>query len=138
MSQGFNGQCLCGAVSYESTAPATMLMKCHCRDCQYISGGEAAAIAAVPKDACKILGTLKSYTKTGISGRKVTRKFCPECGTQVLSEAEAQPEMFFFKAGTMDKEAANQLKTAIVLWTDNVHPWTHIDEEAQTFPTQPG
>ncbi len=139
MSEGFRGKCLCGAVSYQGTAAPETLMKCHCRDCQYISGGEASTLAAVAKDACKVSGQLKAYTVAGKSGRKVTRKFCPECGTHVISEAEAQPDMIFIKAGTMDKDASKNMKTAVVLWTDNANPWAHVDgEPAMTFPTQPG
>ena len=138
MSEGFNGKCLCGAVSYQSAVAPETLMKCHCRDCQYISGGEASVLVALPKDMCKVSGATKAYTTKSAAGRKVTRKFCPECGTHILSEAEAQPDNLFIKAGTMDKDASSKLKTAAVLWTDNANPWTHIDEDAMAFETQPG
>jgi len=138
MASQWKGRCLCGAVHYESREAPMMLMKCHCRDCHYISGGEAAAILVFPKEAVSISGELKTYKSQGISGGFVYRRFCPNCGTQVYSEADASPgPMMYFKAGTMDSEMVQDLKTAMVFWTDTAYPFSHIDAEAQTFAKNP-
>ena len=42
----FTGGCVCDAVSYEITAEPIMMLKCHCRDCQQITGGGFAAADA--------------------------------------------------------------------------------------------
>ncbi len=133
----FNGRCLCGAISYQASQEPAVLMKCHCRDCQYISGGEASAIAGVPEDTIKISGKAKTLSRTANSGKKVHRSFCPECGTHIYSKAETAPNVVFVKAGTMDKEASAKLKTAVVLWASNANPFCAIDKDVQTFDTQP-
>jgi hypothetical protein len=35
------GGCRCGAIRYEVTGPPVASVACHCRDCQYVSGGGA-------------------------------------------------------------------------------------------------
>jgi hypothetical protein len=36
------GGCLCGAVRYELNSAPKLSVSCHCRDCQYVSGGASA------------------------------------------------------------------------------------------------
>ncbi len=35
----FTGGCVCGAIRYECSAEPIMMFKCHCRDCQHVTGG---------------------------------------------------------------------------------------------------
>jgi hypothetical protein len=35
----FTGGCVCGAIRYECSAAPIMMFKCHCRDCQQVTGG---------------------------------------------------------------------------------------------------
>jgi hypothetical protein len=47
MKLPFTGGCACGAIRYECNAEPIMMGKCHCRDCQHISGGPF-----VPSSSC--------------------------------------------------------------------------------------
>ncbi|HEU0005684.1 MAG TPA: aldehyde-activating protein, partial [Terriglobia bacterium] len=44
----FTGGCVCGAVRYECSAEPIMMFKCHCRDCQRVTGGGFVAGLVVP------------------------------------------------------------------------------------------
>jgi hypothetical protein len=45
----------------------------------------------VPASALKITGTLKTFTKPGSSGNPIHRRFCAECGSGIVDEADAMP-----------------------------------------------
>jgi hypothetical protein len=133
---GFKGGCMCGKVRYESSADPAAFVLCHCRDCQYVSGGAAASVVVVPTPALKVTqGTLKGYSSVGENGKKVTRKFCPDCGTPMFSELESNPDIMVVKAGTMDDPSG--LKPAMTLWTHSAQPWAYIDASIPSFEKQP-
>ena len=132
----FKGHCLCGAVHYESSADPVAFMLCHCRDCQYISGGEPAAVVVIPKTSFSLTqGSVKSFMVTGDSGSKVVRQFCPECGTPMFSGLDANPQLWAIKAGTMDDPTG--LKPTAFLWARSAQPWAHKDPAIHAFEKQP-
>jgi hypothetical protein len=127
---------MCGAVRYESTAEPVAFVKCHCRECQYVSGGAAASVVVVPKDGFSITkGDVKGFSSTSAKGNQVTRKFCPDCGTPMFSELAANPAVWVIKAGTMDD--ASWLTPGATLWTSTAQPWAHIDEALPQFEKDP-
>ena len=133
----FKGECLCGACCYQISTEPQMVMKCHCRDCQKVSGGEGAAIIGIAKSDFSIDGDVKAFSVKGSSGGQVHRKFCPQCGTHLYSEVDMMKDMIYIKAGTMEPKAVKHLKTAIVFWTDNRNDFTSKDENAQSFARNP-
>ena len=136
MTHPFSGGCMCGAVRYESSAEPLAFVMCHCRDCQYASGGQPAAVVVLPKGAVKLTkGKIKEFTKAGESGKKVTRQFCADCGTPMFSVPEENP-ISIVKAGTLDDPS--WLKPSITIWTKSAQPWAHIDKGIPAFEKQPG
>jgi hypothetical protein len=47
-------------------------------------------------------GTLKTFQGAGDSGNAVCRRFCPECGSQIIFESDAMPDLTFIQGGTLD------------------------------------
>ena len=54
MAAPFSGGCRCGAIRYTCSAEPVMVANCHCRDCQYASGGGASTVALVSRPAIEI------------------------------------------------------------------------------------
>src|SRR6516165_12790099 len=54
MKVPFTGGCACGAIRYECTGEPIMMLKCHCRDCQHITGGGFAAAVLLPAEAFQL------------------------------------------------------------------------------------
>ena len=61
------GGCYCGAVRYEISEKPVMKAQCHCRECQYISGGGPNFFMAIPESGFAITeGTAKTFTRSDI------------------------------------------------------------------------
>lgn len=93
-----SGQCLCGAVKYECSTDPVIAGNCHCRDCQKSSGSAYAPTFFVPEQSISIQGQVKYYESAGGSGGKVSRGFCPNCGSQLFGKTEAMPGLIAVRA----------------------------------------
>ena len=93
------GGCLCNEIriSFARTS-ALSAHHCHCNDCKKCTGSGKATIVLVPESALKIQGTLKYYTVKGSAGSQVTRGFCPQCGSPLISFVKENPDFKFVKA----------------------------------------
>ena len=127
MPSEFSGGCRCGKVRYQCSAEPMFTGHCHCRDCQYASGGAYSTILAVATAALELTGALEGYTVDADTGNKVTRKFCPSCGTPVLSELSVNTAMMVLKAGTLDDPS--WLKPSMHIWTASGQPWAETSPE---------
>jgi hypothetical protein len=128
-----SGGCLCGAVRYESSAEPLGSAICHCTDCQHVSGSAFSVNVVVPASSVTFKGeSPASYAYKGGSGKALSRKFCPKCGSSIASEAEALPGVLIIKAGTLDD--SSWLKPNTHIWTSSAQSWVRIDHGATTFP----
>ncbi len=75
------GGCMCGAVRYELREPYLAAFVCHCRACQYVSGGGPAYILTSQKSKLTITkGHPRAFWSLSEDGTRVARHFCNECG----------------------------------------------------------
>ena len=126
------GGCQCGAVRYVLSAAAITAATCHCRDCQYSSGGAPAHALIVPAGTVQVLrGEARQYRYAGGSGREVMRSFCPACGTPLFGGSEGAP-YDIVRAGSLDDPEA--FRTRASLWTASAPSWHHVAEDAPSFP----
>ncbi|MEL6607573.1 MAG: GFA family protein [Pseudomonadota bacterium] len=99
MSAG-RGGCYCGALRYAVTAKPVFKAQCHCRPCQYASGGGPNYFMLIPASGVAITGTAQRFARADLEN-PVTRVFCPTCGTQVCTE-RADLGMVVLRVGTLD------------------------------------
>lgn len=96
------GGCYCGAVRYEAEGDPVFRAQCHCRECQYITGGSPNVFMAMPSTGFRITrGEPKAFARTDIDNA-VTREFCPDCGTHLLTRSPQLDQAVILKVGTMD------------------------------------
>jgi hypothetical protein len=129
------GGCLCGQVRYSSDAEPVFVGICHCTDCQKFSGSAFATVVALPAAALKVAGTLKTFTKPGDSGKPMHRRFCPECGSSILDEADALPGMVMVDAGTLDDPSWVRPQSQI--YCGSAQPWVQLGGEIKRFAKVP-
>src|SRR5437867_9834743 len=92
----FTGGCACGAIRYECNAAPIMMLKCHCRDCQRLTGGGFVPALLVPAEAFRLTrGQLRYHFTPSIARGKHKRGFCLECGSRITgAESEAGDSPF--------------------------------------------
>ena len=136
MASKIIGGCMCGAVRYESTADAVMQANCYCRDCQRSTGGAFAPVVLVPKEAFKLTkGQLKHHESTADSGNKISRGFCAECGSPIISLLAGMP-FTAIKVGSLDDP--NQFHPSASIFVASAPEWAPHFAGVPTFPRNPG
>jgi len=136
MPAPFAGGCRCGAIRYECSAEPFMAAYCHCRDCQFASGGAYATFIMVPTAAVTVVrGEPVAYQVDAESGSTVTRKFCGTCGTPLFSELGMNPALYVIKAGSLDD--ASWVQPGMHIWTGSAQPWAIPDDGLPRFEKNP-
>ena len=95
------GGCYCGELRYKAEGKPMLKAQCHCRECQYISGGAPNMFVLMPPDGFSYTkGTPKKFMRSDLEGA-VTREFCAECGTHIVTRPPSVPGVVL-KVGTLD------------------------------------
>lgn len=130
------GRCYCGDIKYESDGEVQGALQCHCRECQYITGGNPNVIMVVAQEGFRFTqGEPSTFTRTDLP-KPVTRYFCPRCGTAIGTRTPARPTSFVIKVGTLDDPSVFKAKAAI--FTVDKQPFHHIPEGVSAFERRPG
>jgi len=131
----YTGGCLCKAVRFRITAAPVTMRMCWCRLCQYVAAGNATVNVVFPSNAIHIEGELRDYRSIADSGAVMHRRFCPNCGTHVFSEAESRPHLIIVRNGALDDTDLARPETTI--WTAEAPDWAWIDESLPQHAGQP-
>ncbi|MGE0666824.1 MAG: GFA family protein [Sphingomonadales bacterium] len=95
------GGCYCRGLRYEAEGEPMLKAQCHCRECQYISGGSPNVIVAMPLSGFRYTkGEPRQFARSDLPN-PVTREFCPDCGTHILTRAKGFDGVIL-KVGTFD------------------------------------
>ena len=129
------GGCYCGAMRYDAEGKPKLRAQCHCRECQYFSGGGPNYFLLIPPENFRYTkGTPQRFTRSDIENA-VTREFCPQCGTHLATRRQDMPEVIL-KAGTLDRpELFGQPQIAI--FTIDRQPFHFIAEEMPAYERMP-
>jgi hypothetical protein len=131
-----DGGCLCGAVRYTSEAEPVLTAVCHCAGCQKQTSSAFSILVAVPKGTLRLEGRdLAAYEGVGETGQPVTRRFCPECGSPVVSYVSAAPDLEWIKAGTLDD--LSWYEPQMHIWCGSAQPWVRIDDALPRYEKNP-
>ncbi len=131
------GGCYCGEVRYKSSGDPVFKGQCHCRECQYMAGGQPNTVMGMPGDGFELTkGETKSFTRTDIDN-PVTREFCANCGTHVMTLAKSLPGVMLLKVGTLD-DPAQFGKPEMAIWTSEAQSFHTVPEGIPTFEKGPG
>ncbi|MEO1935049.1 MAG: GFA family protein [Myxococcales bacterium] len=96
------GGCYCGALRFKAEGDSLFKGQCHCRECQYISGGGPNFVMGLPETGFQYTtGAPKLFQRPDLDN-PVTREFCGDCGTHILTRSPGMPGAVILKVGTLD------------------------------------
>ena len=130
------GGCYCGAVRYEAEGEPMMRGLCHCRQCQYYSGGAANVALAMPQAGFRYTqGTPKAFARDDLD-TPVTREFCADCGTSLVSKPPMVPDLVILKVGTLDDPSVFGTPQ-MAIYTCDAQPYHSVPKDIPTFDKLP-
>ena len=129
------GGCLCGRIRYRITQPISTVAACHCRRCQYGSGGAPNYSVIVPRGGFEVTsGEPKRVELRADRGAQVDRMFCSHCGTQLFSDTADRPYTPV-RVGTLDDPTP--WGPRFHMWTEAAPDWHPIDADRPNYPKAP-
>ena len=130
-----SGGCYCGSLRYESVGDIEASIQCHCRECQYITGGNPNVIMIMPLNGFEFVkGVPKTFKRKDIENA-VTRLFCENCGTGIGTKNPNRPSSIILKVGTFDDPSIFKAQAAI--FTIDKQEYHHIKEGLPAFEKRP-
>jgi hypothetical protein len=131
----FEGGCYCGQVRYVAEGEPTMKAQCHCRECQYITGGGPNFFMILPADGYRyVKGEPQRFARSDLE-RPVTREFCPNCGTHLVSRPFGAP-IVIMKVGSLD-DPKQYGAPNMAIYTMDKQPFHLVPEGMPAFERTP-
>lgn len=124
------GSCLCKAVQYEADALASPIGHCHCRTCQKSNASAYTTTARVDRASFRIVTGADRLTAYESTPGKL-RRHCSVCGTEVLAEWLAQPQVIL-RVATLDDDPG--VRPVVRIWTSDDVPWLVEDNDVPRLP----
>lgn len=129
------GRCYCGDITYEAQGDPVWQAQCHCRECQYVSGGGPNYFMMMPEDGFSYTkGTPAQFTRSDLDAPR-TRDFCSNCGTHILTRLPGRPALVL-KVGTLDDPKAYG-GPQVAIFTCDQQDYHQIADGLPTFDKLP-
>lgn len=129
------GGCYCGAIRFEITQPPLVKGQCHCRACQHMAGGAPQYFLLVPPHGFAwTKGQAQVFAHPDIDGA-VTRSFCGQCGTQLVTQRPDNPAIVV-KVGVLDDPGRFLPRVAIC--HAEAQGFHHVPDGIPVFEGMPG
>jgi hypothetical protein len=138
MKLPITGGCSCGAIRYEITAEPIMMLKCHCRDCQHVTGSGYAPAFLVPAEALRVTqGKLRYHLTPSIRRGKHKRSFCPECGSRITGGEFEEGDSPFVGVLASSLDDPSVFKPQMDIFVSDAQSWDQMDPALPKFEQYP-
>ena len=129
------GGCYCGKVRYVADGEPMRKGQCHCRECQFITGGAPNMFVVMPSAGFAYTkGAPKQFARSDLEN-PVTREFCPDCGTHMATRPPGRP-VIVVKAGTLDDPKLYG-SPQMAIFTIDKQPFHQIPDGLPAFERMP-
>jgi hypothetical protein len=130
-----HGSCLCGAVTFEVTAPVEEFRYCHCESCKKLSGGAWTANARVPAEAIRVVegGDLLTSFQPAEGSAKT---FCSVCGSNLFGGGWPETPVASVRITALDDPFT--AKPIAHIFVASAAPWETLpDDGIDRFDARP-
>ena len=117
-----DGQCHCGAITFEAEVDPETTGICHCSDCQALTGTAFRVTVRAPAEHFVLRGKPTIYVKMADSGRKRAHAFCPTCGTPIYATSAENPTLYSLRLGTIRQR--KEFVPRKMIWCGSALPWS--------------
>jgi hypothetical protein len=129
------GGCYCGKIRYVAEGEPMRKGQCHCRECQFITGGAPNMFVVMPSAGFAYTkGAPKQFTRSDLEN-PVTREFCPDCGTHMATRPPGRP-VIVVKVGTLDDPKLYG-GPQMAIFTIDKQPFHQIPDGLPSFERMP-
>src|ERR1700761_2643754 len=112
------GGCLCKSIRYRISGPPLSSIVCHCSTCRAASAAPTVAWLTVERAQFQVLS---GYPQLFQSSQDVIRRFCRNCGSQLLYENAASPNSI--DVTTVSLDSPNAYPPNLEVWLEQKIPW---------------
>ncbi len=115
------GSCKCGLVRYQGTPIDAAPFRCHCRDCQQLTGSGHSEMMPLDIETFTISDACRIYDMEGGSGQPTYSGFCPNCGSQLTRRSSMMADRIYVHASSLDDPGKYAPEKS--LYSDAAQPW---------------
>lgn len=108
------------------------MLKCHCRDCQRITGGPYVPAVIFPYPSFRVTrGEIQRHATGGENGARNLRGFCPTCGSRLTGAENPDRGVIGVVASSLDDPGIFQPK--FDMYVEDAQPWDFMDPSTPKF-----
>jgi hypothetical protein len=128
------GQCNCGAVAFEISAPISDVYVCHCSICRRYSGANGGAVVVVDNEAFRWVRGEDQIATWKKPDADWESWWCRVCGSALPGRND--PARMFVPAGLID-EGGDALKVAMHIYVGSKAAWEVIGDDGVQHHERP-
>ncbi len=129
------GSCQCGQVRYQLLAAPSMVVACHCKQCQKLSTSAFSITAMVDTENVSFQGEMSEWRRAADSGNISGAKFCPNCGNRIYHFNPDEPDKLKLKPSNLSD--TRLIQPSAHVWVSEKQEWFEIPPNVKVFDKQP-
>ena len=130
MTTHATGSCLCGKVTYSTSAAFEIVGACHCNTCKKITGAAFEIFAIIDEKNIQLTQGKDNLNEYLISP-KAKKHFCSSCGTPIFNLHRLAPGKLIVHVGSLDKP--EQVTPLINIHCEKMLPWLRDIASIKSF-----